>query len=231
MFGSLVQRAATNASMALLPLVDPSTLTPAGQLALQTIPFKRNMLSTLAWASGLFIPLMGILGGCFDGRVRILPGQDWQLVVLRVAHVLDAPYVYDNNQYAAQIMGMPMSKINNFNMSSTDINAGRGPWTHRDKLILNIIDEQLQTGTNEVQTVKDALTVLTYGELVEAYIIMGTYRTFASVAKGLRVDEDSTAPGLATIIRTIVTTGFLDDIKLNITRSQPGSTDGIDFKR
>ena len=224
MFGSLAERAVSasaNASTALLPLIDPTTLSPAGQLALQTIPFKRNILSTLAWATGLFIPLMGILGGCFDGHVRILPGQDWQLVVLRVAHVLDAPYVYDNNQYAAQIIGMPLIKIKSFNMSSSDIVAGKGPWTHRDRLILNVIDEQLATNTNEVKTIESALTVLSYGELVEALIIMGTYRIFAGVAKGLRVDEDSTAPGLETVIRQIVTTNFLDEIKLNITISEP----------
>jgi hypothetical protein len=141
MFGPLIPRAidaASNGTMALIPPIDNSTLSAAGYLALQTIPFKRNMLSTLAWATGLFIPLMGILGGCFDGRVRQLPGQDWQLIVLRVGHVLDAKYVYDNNQYAAQIIGMPVEKINNFNMSSHDIAAGKGPWTHRDRLILNV---------------------------------------------------------------------------------------------
>jgi hypothetical protein len=88
------------------------------------------------------------------------------------------------------------------------------------------VDEQLATNTNEVGTIKSALTTLSYGELVEVFIIMGTYRTFASVAKGIRVQEDYTAPGLGDIIRTIVTTNYLDNEKLNITLSEPAGFEG-----
>lgn len=193
----------------LVPLVDEKTLTFAAQQALLTIPFKRNLLSTLGHAQGLFVPLMGILGGCFDGRVRTLPGVDWQLIVLRIGKRLDAGYVFHNNAYAAFVMGMPQEKIDAFDMDPKDVVSGKGPWTKRDRLILRVVDEQLKTRTNEERTIKDALKVLTVPELVEVLIIYGTYGTFAAVVKGLRVAEDSTVPGLEAVVRDIVTTNFV----------------------
>lgn len=198
-----------NSSGPLVPLADSSTLPFAAQQALLTIPFKRNLLSTLANAKGLFVPLMGILGGTFDARIRILPGVDWQLIVLRIGKRADAPYVYSNNAIAASIMGMPMDKINSFDMDPDDIVQGKGPWSGRDRLILRIVDEQLANRTNAEQTIKDALEVLTVPELVETLIIHGTYCTFAGVVRGLRVAEDSTAPGLVDVVRQIVTVNFV----------------------
>ena len=193
----------------LVPLADSSTLPFAAQQALLTIPFKRNLLSTLANAKGLFVPLMGILGGTFDARIRILPGVDWQLIVLRIGKRADAPYVYSNNAIAASIMGMPKDKIDSFDMDPEDVVQGKGPWSGRDRLILRIVDEQLANRTNAEQTIQDALQVLTVPELVEALIIQGTYCTFAGVVRGLRVAEDSTAPGLIDVVREIVTVNFV----------------------
>ena len=198
-----------NSSSPLVPLADSSTLSFAAQQALLTIPFKRNLLSTLANAEGLFVPLMGVLGGTFDARIRILPGLDWQLIVLRIGKRADAPYVYNNNVIAASIMGMPMDKINALDMDPNDIVEGKGPWSGRDRLILRIVDEQLANRTNAEQTIEDALEVLTVPELVETLIIHGTYCTFAGVVRGLRVGQDSGAPGLEDIVRQIVTVNFV----------------------
>lgn len=192
----------------LVPLFNSTDADPAVLKALKTIPFPRTLLSTLANAQGLFVPLMGVLGGAFDGRIRILPIGDWLTIVCRTGIRLDAEYVFDNNAHALEIIGWSFDKINSLNMTTTDIAAGKGPWTHRERVLLRIIDEQLQGRTNALDTIAEAKTIFSVPELVEALILIGTYTTFAGVAKGLRVAEDSGMPGLDAIIRRIITSDY-----------------------
>jgi hypothetical protein len=193
----------------LIQPIDTSELKFETQQALQVIPFKRTLLSTLARAQPIFIPLAATLGTTFDGTKRILPAQDWQLIVLRIGKRANAPYVFTNNVFAAEVMGMPEAKRNSFDMAPEDILAGKGPWSKRDRLILRIVDEQLATRTNSVEAIQQALKVLTEAEVVEALIIHGLYCLFAGVTRGLRVAEDSSLPGLENVVREIVTANFV----------------------
>lgn len=195
-------------SLPLVPLFNATDADPAVIKALKTIPFPRTMLSTLAHAQGLFIPLMGVLGGAFDGRIRILPIADWLTIVCRTGIRLDAEYVFDNNAHALEIIGWSFDKINALNMSVVDINSGLGPWTHRERVLLRVIDEQLEARTNSLTTIAEAQTIFSVPELVEALIMIGTYTTFAGVARGLRVAEDSAMPGLDDTIRRIITSNY-----------------------
>jgi len=194
----------------LVPLFNDTGADPAVIKALKTIPFPRTLLSTLAHAQGLFVPLMGILGGSFDGLIRILPIEDWLMIVCRTGIRLDAEYVFDNNAHALEIVGWSFDKINSLNMSRTDIEDGYGRWTNRERVLLRIIDEQLEDGrTNKLETVNEALTILSVPELVESLILIGTYTTFAGVARGLRVAEDSAMVGLDSVIRRIITSNYI----------------------
>jgi len=177
---------------------------------LKTIPFPRALLSTLAHAQGLFKPLMGLLGGGFDGRIRILPLSDWALVVLRVGCRLDAEYVFANNVLAAEVIGWSTDKINSLNITAADVASGLGPFTLREKYILQIVDEQIDLGhTNNIQTIQNALTILNVPELVETLILTGEYSLFAGVAKGLRVAQDASLPGLVDVVRSLITSNYL----------------------
>ncbi|KAK3368345.1 hypothetical protein B0H63DRAFT_565056 [Podospora didyma] len=192
----------------LVPLFDTTNADPAVIKALKTIPFPRTMLSTLAHAEGLFVPLMGVLGSSFDGTKRNLAIDDWLMIVCRTGILLDAQYVFDNNVHGLTIVGWDFNKINSLNMTHADIVAGQGPWTHRQRILLRIIDEQIDRRSNDLQTIEEALTILTIPELVESLIMIGTYTTFSGVARGLRVAQDSTMPGLDGIIRKIITSNY-----------------------
>lgn len=194
----------------LVPLYNSTGADPEVVKALKTIPFPRTLLSTLAHAEGLFVPLMGILGHSFDGKVRILPITDWFTIVLRVACRLDAQYVFDNNVFGMEVVGVPQPKINSFNMTAADVRDGLGPWTGRERLLLRIVDEQIDLGrTNRVSTINEALQILEVPELVEALIMCGTYQLFAGVVKGLRVAQDSSMPGLEKVVRRIITSNYV----------------------
>lgn len=189
----------------LVPYVDVEAAPPAVQDKLKVLPFRRNIFHLLGHSHGLFPHLMGVIGGCFDGKTRKIPLLDWQLIVLRTATTLGAKYEYDVNLPVAEVYEMPQAKIDEMGCSAEDVRNGIGPWTERDRLILRIVDEQLATYTNEVQTIKDALQVLSAEDLVEVLIILGTYALIARVIRGLKIDDDPEIPGLKDMLRKAVT--------------------------
>lgn len=86
---------------------------------------------------------------------------------------------------------MPRDKIDAMGCSAEDVRNGTGPWTERDRLILRVVDEQLATYTNDPQTIKDALKVLSVDVLVEILMIMGTYALIARVIRVLKNNDDA----------------------------------------
>lgn len=188
----------------LIPYVDYDSAPPTVQEKLKVLPFRRNIFYLLGHSHGLFPHLTSIIGGCFDGRVRKIPLLDWQLIVLRTATTLGAKYEYDVNLPVAEVYEMPQEKIDAMGCPAEDICSGKGPWSDRDRLILRIVDEQLKTYTNEPQTIKDALEVLTKEDLVEVLIILGTYSLIARVINALKIDDDPPIPGLKDMLKKAV---------------------------
>jgi alkylhydroperoxidase family enzyme len=188
----------------LIPYVDFDTAPPAVQDKLKVLPFRRNIFYLLGHSHGLFPHLTGVIGGCFDGRIRKIPLLDWQLIVLRTATTLGAKYEYDVNLPVAEVYEMPQEKIDAMSCPAEDVRNRKGPWSERDRLILRIVDEQLKSYTNEPQTINDALEVLTKEDLVEVLIILGTYALIARVINALKIDDDPPIPGLKDMLRKAV---------------------------
>ncbi|PWY75198.1 hypothetical protein BO94DRAFT_209731 [Aspergillus sclerotioniger CBS 115572] len=188
-----------------VPYVEPESAPPAIRDKLRVLPFRRNILLTLAHSPGLFPHISGLLAACFDGKQRLLPVLDWQLIVLRVATVLKAKYEYDVNLPVAEVFGFPPDKIQAMGCSLQDVLQGKGPWTHRDRVILRIVDEQLDTYENKPDTITDALKVLSVEELVEVLLMIGIYASLARVMKALKVDDDHPTPDLKEKIRSAIT--------------------------
>lgn len=61
----------------LVPYVDPKTAPPAVAEKINVLPFRRNIFLLLGHSEGLFPHLMGVIGGCFNGKVRTVPLLDW----------------------------------------------------------------------------------------------------------------------------------------------------------
>ena len=113
----------------LVSYADPEELPPALREKVNILPFRRNILYTVARSRGLGPHLLGLVGGCFDGGQRSLPELDWQLVVLRVSKKLDCKYEWDVNLPVSEVHGMPREKIENIGCSIEDVLSGQGPWT------------------------------------------------------------------------------------------------------
>ncbi|PLB53812.1 hypothetical protein P170DRAFT_504726 [Aspergillus steynii IBT 23096] len=186
----------------LIPYANPDSLPPLLREKLNILPFRRNILYTVAQSRGLGPHFLGLIGACFDGGQRSLPELDWQLIVLRVAKNLDCKYEWDVNVPVAEVHGMPREKIKSIGRTLED---GKGPWTERDRILIRLVDEQLARYTNKEETVRQALGILNEGELVEVLIVIGVYAVLARLIKGLRVDDDPPIRGLKDLIRRSIT--------------------------
>ena len=164
----------------LVPYVDPLTAEGNVKETLDSMPFTRNIFLLLGQSSGLFPPLMKVYQAAFNGQTRKLPVLDWQLVVLRIAARLDAPYPWDVNEPVARINGMPKANLDAMGDAPESIQADYNDiWSIRQKAILRVVDEQLKNYTNETKTIENARKHLSVEELVEVFIILGVYALIA----------------------------------------------------
>lgn len=189
----------------LISYANPDELPPLLREKLKILPFRRNVLYTVARSNGLAPHLLGLIGSCFDGKQRSLPELDWQLIVLRVSTVLDCKYEWDVNLPVAEVYGISPEKLADMGCPTEAVSNGKGPWIERDRVLLRLVDEQLATYTNEEETVKTALELVREDELVEVLIIIGLYAMLARLIKSLKVDDDPKIPGLKEMIGTAIT--------------------------
>jgi alkylhydroperoxidase family enzyme len=190
----------------LVPYPKVDDLPPSLRDKLNILPFRRNILLTIANSHGLAPHLLDLIGACFDGTQRRLPTLEWQLIVLRTATNLNAKYEYDVNLPVAEVYNMPQEKIDNIASPTSVIqDTTQGPWTARDRVLLRLVDEQLAYYTNEEKTVRDAVELLGSEMVVEVIIVIGIYALLARVIKGLRVDDDAEIPGLKEKLKGAIT--------------------------
>ncbi|KAJ5117388.1 hypothetical protein N7448_011020, partial [Penicillium atrosanguineum] len=139
---------------------------------LNILPFRRNILLTIAYSYSLAPYLLSLISACFDGTQRGLPTLDWQLIVLRTATVLKIKYEYNVNLLVTK-------KIDNIDCPSDSVHrSGQGLWIDRDRVLLRL----------------DSVKIL--GADVEVLIMIGVYGLLARLIKGLRVDDDPEVPDL-----------------------------------
>ncbi|KAJ5220748.1 uncharacterized protein N7469_009635 [Penicillium citrinum] len=190
----------------LVPYPNVDDLPPTLRDKLNILPFRRNILLTIASSHGLAPHLLGLIGACFDGTQRGLPTLDWQLIVLRTASVLKAKYEWDVNIPVAEVHEMPPEKIDSIACPGEEIyNTDHGPWTDRDRILIRLVDEQLATYSNEEKTIKESVEMLGSDMVVEVLIVIGIYALLARLIKGLRIDDDPEIPDLKEKIQKAIT--------------------------
>ncbi|KAF2219368.1 AhpD-like protein [Elsinoe ampelina] len=194
----------------LVPYVNTDNAPSEVAAAINHLPYRRNIFHLLGHSHGSFPRLMSVYANFFDGKRRILPLLDWQLIVLRISAVLDAEYEWDVNSPVARINGMSDAKIK----AIRDTRAGgrvvndSDLFSGRDKAILNLVDQQLATYDNSEEVVRQAQTFLSVEELVEAYVVLGIYVLIARITKALKIDMDGEIPGLEEHLRKVVTADY-----------------------
>jgi alkylhydroperoxidase family enzyme len=179
---------------------------------LRNFPIDRNVFRLYAKSTGLFIPVMGLLGAILDGKSRMIPILDYQLVVLRMTGLVGADYLFGINTPVARQNGMGDERIEALRKGSTSKELiALGIWSERQQAIITLVEESVKTWTNKEETIQWAKSVMTEDEVVEVFIVLGFYSTIARMTKALNTPKDAAIPHLSQAITGTITRNEKDE--------------------
>ncbi|GJD00287.1 hypothetical protein CH63R_13537 [Colletotrichum higginsianum IMI 349063] len=182
----------------LLPYVDSSTASPDVKAALQTLPFERNIFKLLANSNVFFKPFMTLLSSAWSEE-RKIRSTDWQLIVLRTAATLDAPYEWDVNEPVARIFGFTDEQF--AALRRADEPLPEGLFTARQRLLGRIVTTLGRESRVGGDTVAEAKAVFSDEEIAEILYVQGIYSFLARFMNSARIDFDAPIPGLEEQLR------------------------------
>lgn len=129
---------------------------------------------------------------------RSLRSTDWQLVVLRTASLLDAPYEWDVNEPVARVFGFTdahLACLRSGDLSSTEL------FTDRQRLISAIVEELCLKNRVNTELVEKAKAVLGVEALMDLFYTQGIYAFLARTMNSCLIDFDPPIPGLEEQLR------------------------------
>ncbi|KAK0515061.1 hypothetical protein JMJ35_002440 [Cladonia borealis] len=196
----------------LLPYVDSACAAPDVKAALQTLPFERNIFKLVANAKCFFPAFMKLLSCAWSDK-RTIRSTDWQLIVLRTAALLDAPYEWAVNEPVAGIFGFDHEKllcIREGDLSSPNV------FTDRQRLLGNMVEQLVLQNKVSQDTMLRAKEVFGDEGVMEILLTQGIYALLAKIMQSAQIDHDPEIPGLEDQLRkynaaTIEKEKFLED--------------------
>ncbi|KAH9832444.1 hypothetical protein Tdes44962_MAKER02108 [Teratosphaeria destructans] len=184
----------------LLPYVDSKSAPEEVAKGFKTLPFERNIFKLLANSPTFFPVFMKMLSTCWSPD-RTLRSSDWQLIVLRTAATLDAPYEFDVNEPVARVFGFTDAHIHALKDAQQPLPEEL--FTKRQLLLARMV-EQLNGPQNRVdaEILKAAQGVFGDTGVVEVFYINGVYGFLARFMNSARVDFDEPIAGLDDMLKT-----------------------------
>ncbi|KAF2767930.1 hypothetical protein EJ03DRAFT_328809 [Teratosphaeria nubilosa] len=127
--------------------------------------------------------------------------SDWQLIVLRTATTLDAPYEFDVNEPVARVLGLTDAHIHALKDAQQPLPGNL--FTKRQQLLARMV-EQLNGPKNRVdaEILKEAKAVFGDTGVVEVFYINGVYGFLARFMNSARIDFDEPIAGLEDMLKT-----------------------------
>jgi alkylhydroperoxidase family enzyme len=210
----------------LLPYVDSSTAPPDIKAALQTLPFERNVFKVkassppyqfptetacvsktnrgdpqlLANGTVSFKPFMALLTTLWS-KDRKIRSSEWQLVVLRTAANLDAPYEWDVNEPVARIFGMGDEHFRALRDVGRELPEGL--FTERQRLIGIFVDQLSRGDRVDGEMMGRMKGVFSDEEIMELFYAQGVYAFLARMMNSCRIDFDPPIEGLEEMLRKV----------------------------
>lgn len=124
--------------------------------------------------------------------------SDWQLIVLRTASLLNAPYEWDVNEPVARIFGFDDEKlafVRAGNLTSPTL------FTDRQRLLNEIVEQLVRENKVSEKTMGHAKSVFGDSGIMEVMITQGLYALLARAMESACVDFDPPIPGLEDQLR------------------------------
>lgn len=143
-----------------------------------------NIFTTLARHRGLFRPWLRFAGSLMPGG--LLPGEDTELLILRVAHNCGCEYEWKHHERIGAEAGLTPEEIERVRSG-----AEAPAWSARRQLLLRAADE-----LHGQRTISDELWAslrelgLSDAELIEVCMLVGHYEMLAMTLNALAVQPD-----------------------------------------
>ncbi|EME85209.1 uncharacterized protein MYCFIDRAFT_46679 [Pseudocercospora fijiensis CIRAD86] len=182
----------------LLPYVDSNDASPEVASALNTLPFQRNIFKLLANAPNQMPIFMKLLSSCWSAD-NSLRATDWQLVVLRTAATLNAPYEWDVNAPVAEVLGFTEAQFSALKDATRPLPEEL--FTPRKRLLAKLVDEVNANNIVSVESMKEAQGVFGDRGVAEFFFLNGVYGFLARFMNSARIDFDPPIPGLEDMLR------------------------------
>lgn len=151
----------------------------------------------LANAESFFPSFMKTMSCAWSDK-RTIRSSDWQLIVLRTASLLNAPYEWDVNEPVARIFGFDDEKlalVRAGNLTSPTL------FTDRQRLLNEIVEQLVRENKVSEKTMGQAKSVFGDSGIMEVMITQGLYALLARAMESARVDFDPPIPGLEDQLR------------------------------
>ncbi|KAH6657129.1 hypothetical protein BKA67DRAFT_643174 [Truncatella angustata] len=204
----------------LLPFLNASDVSwhPGANKTLTGHP--NRLMGTIAYAPDILVPLAGRFSTYFngneDGQIPFLSPEELVSVTARTATRLQCEYVFSNAIH--QLLIFPRNYLDPdsgfrkdqwtreqislaVRMPAQDIVSGGGPWTARQRMLLRIVDEQVDLNhKSALETMHEALAVLGdggegvilgSGDVVEVLSLFGLFSTYCSISNSMRVEVET----------------------------------------
>ncbi|KAF4459524.1 hypothetical protein FALBO_13717 [Fusarium albosuccineum] len=182
----------------LLPYVDSSSAPPDIKAALQTLPFERNIFKLLANSKIFFKPFMALLSSGW-GEGRQVRSTDWQVIVLRTAASLNAPYEWDVNEPVARIFGFTEEHFAALRKTSEPLPEVL--FTPRQRLLGRITETLSRDNKIGKELFLEAKGTFSDEEIAEIFYLQGIYSFLARFMNSALIDFDAPIPGLEDSLR------------------------------
>ena len=134
---------------------------------------------------------------CAWSEKRSIRSTDWQLIVLRTASLLDAPYEQDVNEPVARIFGFDDEKlplIRSGDLSSPEL------FTEHQRLLGQMVEQLVKENKVSEATMFDAKVFGDSGAM-EVLLTQGIYALLAKTMESARIDYDAPIRGLEEQLR------------------------------
>lgn len=136
--------------------------------------------------------------GCAWSENRTIRSTDWQLIVLRTASLLDAPYEWDVNEPVARIFGFGDEKlqlIRKGDLTSPEL------FTDRQRLLSDIVGQLVEQNRVSQADMLRAKEVFGDEGVMEILFTQGIYALLAKAMNSAQIDFDPRIPGLEDQLR------------------------------
>ena len=136
--------------------------------------------------------------GCAWSEQNALRSSDWQLIVLRTASLLDAPYEWEVNEPVARIFGYGDDKLQ---LIRTGDLSSRELFKDRQRLLNEMVEQLVKNNKVSKATMAHATSVFGNNGTMEVLLTHGIYALLAKTMQSACIDFDPPIVGLEEQLR------------------------------